>query len=230
MAEQKPFLDKDGVLYVKQKIKTANDKKVDKVEGMGLSHNDLTDDLLEKINNAGDSSFSGSFDDLSNKPTTVAGYGITDAKIEGKKVTLGANSVTVPSSTSELTNDAGFQTASQVSSAISSATQNLATNDSVSSAISTATTNMATKTYVTQQLANINKKTVVTSTTQMTDANTIYLMANEGSGNNMYDEYIVVDGTPEKVGTTEVDLTNYVQEDDLVPITNEEIDEIFADL
>ena len=138
--------------------------------------------------------------------------------------------MTVPSSTSELTNDAGFQTASQVSSAISSATQNLATNDSVSSAISTATTNMATKTYVTQQLANINKKTVVTSTTQMTDANTIYLMANEGSGNNIYDEYIVVDGTPEKVGTTEVDLTNYVQEDDLVPITNEEIDEIFADL
>ena len=85
---------------------------------------------------------------------------------------------------------------------------------------------MATKTYVTQQLANINKKQVVSSTEEMTDENTIYLLANEGSGNNVYDEYIVYNGTPEKIGTTEVDLTNYVKDTDLVAITNGEIDEI----
>lgn len=199
---------------------------------------------------------------VQNKPNTVAGYGITDANISGQVVKIGSNSVTVPSNTNELTNGAGYQTAGQVSSAISNATadfvteedvsdavssavadkvtttqmnsaidaatENLATNTSVTSAINSAITDMATKTYVTQQLANINKKTVVTSTTQMTDANTIYLMANEGSGNNIYDEYIVVSGKPEKVGTTEVDLTNYVQESDLVAITNGEIDDILA--
>ena len=61
----------------------------------------------------------------------------------------------------------------------------------------------------------------------MTDENTIYLMSNSGAGNNVYDEYIVVEGTPEKIGTTEVDLTGYLREEDLTELTNEEIDEIF---
>lgn len=42
--------------------------KVDKVAGKGLSTNDLTDELLTKINNAGDSSFTGNYEDLTNKP------------------------------------------------------------------------------------------------------------------------------------------------------------------
>ena len=48
--------------------------------------------------------------------------------------------------------------------------------------------------------------------------------------NNIYDEYLVINGKPEKVGTTAVDLTNYLQTDDLVEIQNQKIDEIFADL
>ena len=114
---------------------------------MGLSHNDLTDELVTKINNAGDSSFTGNYNDLTNKP---------DLSI-------------------------------------------YATTENMNSAISGATTDMATKTYVTQQLANINKKQIVESTTEMTDANTIYLMANSGSGNNVYDEYLVINGNPEKL-------------------------------
>lgn len=41
-------------------------------------------------------------------PTTISGYGITDASISDQTVTLGSNSVTVPTKTSELTNDANF--------------------------------------------------------------------------------------------------------------------------
>ena len=63
----------------------------------------------------------------------------------------------------------------------------------------------------------------------MTDTNTIYLIANEGTGNNIYDEYIVVNGTAEKVGTTEVDLTGYAKITDFVAVTNSEIDEMFVD-
>lgn len=44
---------------------------------------------------AGSSGFSGSFTDLTDVPTTIAGYGITDAKIENGVITLGANSVNV---------------------------------------------------------------------------------------------------------------------------------------
>lgn len=42
--------------------------KVDKVEGKGLSTNDLTDALLTKLNNAGTSNFSGKYTDLTEKP------------------------------------------------------------------------------------------------------------------------------------------------------------------
>jgi hypothetical protein len=45
---------------------------------------------------AGTSSFSGAFGDLSGKPTTISGYGITDAKIEQNVITLGSNTITVP--------------------------------------------------------------------------------------------------------------------------------------
>lgn len=426
MAEKK-YLDQNGLLYFWTKVKTFLDGKVDKVAGMGLSHNDLTDELVEKINNAGDSSFSGTYADLTGKPSingheltagdnTLATLGIqaagdyatttqlnnkvdkvsgkglstndytneeksklagieagaevnaisgvsvngaaqtpdeetkvvditvptklsqltndgsfvtdadythtdnnfTDAlltKLNGiaanaqvnvietiavngsnltptsKKVnitvptqtsdltndsnfvedadyvhtdnnyttteknklagiangaqanvieTIAVNGedqvptgkkvdISVPEAVSELTNDSGFQTATQVSSSISSAIADRPTTSQMTSAIQDATEGLATETYVTQQLANINKKQVVTSTSQMTDANTIYLMANEGGeANNIYDEYIVYNGKPEKIGTTEVDLTNYVQESELVAIQNNEIDSIMA--
>ena len=427
MAEKK-YLDQNGLLYFWTKVKGFLDKKVDKVEGMGLSHNDLTDELLQKINEAGSSSFTGAYADLTGKPSinghelasgnnTLATLGIQAAgdyatttqlnnkvdKVSGKGLStndyttpektklagietgaevnaingisvngaaqepdedtkvvditvptklsqltndgnfvtdanyvhtdknftealetklngIAANAqvnvietiavngsnltptskkvnITVPTQTSDLTNDSnfvedadyvhtdnnytttdknklagiangaqanvietiavngedltptskkvnievpenvsdlvndsGFQTASQVSTTVNNAVSNRPTTTQMTSAIQEATEGLATETYVTQQLANINKKQVVTSTTQMTDANTIYLMANEGGeANNIYDEYIVYNGKPEKIGTTEVDLTNYVQESELVAISNGDIDNIMAD-
>lgn len=426
MAEKK-YLDQNGLLYFWTKVKGFLDKKVDKVEGMGLSHNDLTDELVQKINEAGSSSFTGAYADLTGKPSinghelasgnnTLESLGIQAAgdyatttqlnnkvdKVSGKGLStndyttpektklaeieagaevnaingisvngapqtpdeetkvvditvptklsqltndgnfvvdanyvhtdknftealetklngIAANAqvnvietiavngsnltptskkvnITVPTQTSDLTNDSnfvedadyvhtdnnytttdknklagiangaqanvietiavngedltptgkkvnievpknvsdlvndsGFQTASQVSTTVNNAVSNRPTTAQMTSAIQEATEGLATETYVTQQLANINKKQVVTSTTQMTDANTIYLMANEGGeANNIYDEYIVYNGKPEKIGTTEVDLTNYVQESELVAISNGDIDTIMA--
>lgn len=43
---------------------------------------------------AGSSGFSGSFNDLTDVPTTLAGYGITDALIANGVITIGANSIT----------------------------------------------------------------------------------------------------------------------------------------
>lgn len=220
MADEKKFVGENALTYLKTLLKNKFAKKVDKEYKTGsqsdykvLSDNNLTDELKQKILDAGDSSFSGQFSDLTGKPTTLAGYGITDAKIEGKTVTLGLESVTVPTNNNQLENGAGYQTSSEVQ-----------------SAISTATADMATKSYVKEQLANINKKQIVTSTEEMTDPNIIYLISNSGAEDNIYDEYLVINGKPEKVGTTAVDLTNYVQSDDLVEIQNQKIDEIFADL
>lgn len=296
MANQKKFLDQNGVLYVWTKLKTLLGGKVDKEFKTGsqsqykvLSDNNLTDELVTKINNAGDSSFSGNYGDLKSKPSinghelasgensletlgiqaagdyaTKAELGNKVDKVEGKKLStedyttaektkLGgvqtgaqvnviesvkvngvaqgvdgkAVDIAVPTKVSQLSNDSKFQTETEVTGKVNSAVADKVSQTQMTSAISAATTDMATRAYVTQQLANINKKAVVTSTEEMTDENTIYLMANVGEEDNSYDEYIVYEGTPEKIGTTKVDLTNYVQDSDLIAITNGEIDEIF---
>lgn len=58
----------------------------------------------------------------------------------------------------------------------------------------------------------------------------IYLVPNNGNGDNVYSEYIwiTVDGNSkfEKIGTTQVDLSGYVQTTDLNAISNAEIDTI----
>lgn len=59
----------------------------------------------------------------------------------------------------------------------------------------------------------------------------IYLLANSGTAPNIYDEYIWIDGDPsgsfEKIGTTDIDLSGYVQASEMHALTNSEIDTIF---
>lgn len=177
---KKKFIDLDGLSHVFSKLSLMFNKKVDKVEGKGLSTNDLTDELKNKILNAGDSSFSGNYNDLINKP---------DLTVYAEKT----------------------QVAADISNAVSDKVTQTQMNTAINSAV-----------------ANMNKKQIVTSIEEMIDTNIIYLIANSGAGNNIYDEYLVVNGEPEKIGTTEMDLSGYLKSTDLVTITNEEIDEIFA--
>lgn len=86
-----------------QEHQAALNNKVDKVNGKGLSTNDLTDELLQKINNAGDSSFSGNYDDLTGKPGKASSikeglmYPDQVEKLEG--IEAGANNYTHPTYT-----------------------------------------------------------------------------------------------------------------------------------
>lgn len=59
-------------------------------------------------------------------------------------------------------------------------------------------------------------------------AGVIYLVSNSGSGQNVYDEYIWVSNAFEKIGTTDVDLSNYWSMTNLTAITTAEIDTITA--
>lgn len=57
---------------------------------------------------------------------------------------------------------------------------------------------------------------------------TIYLLPKTtAQTNNVYDEYMYINNVWEKIGTTEVDLSGYVKESDLVPISNQDIDAMF---
>lgn len=59
------YVNGDNLLYFWQKIKNKLLTKVDKVDGMGLSHNDLTDELKTKILSSG----TGAYSDLTGKPS-----------------------------------------------------------------------------------------------------------------------------------------------------------------
>lgn len=63
-AQFKP-LDENGLLFLWQQILS---QFVKKETGKGLSTNDLTDELLQKIQNAGESSFNGDYNSLKNQP------------------------------------------------------------------------------------------------------------------------------------------------------------------
>lgn len=137
------FLDKTGLARLWANISALADTKVDKVDGKGLSTNDFTDAYKDKVDNdpkfsasaaAGiktsditnwnnKSNFSGNYNDLSGKPTipTVNNTTLTIQKNGTTVKTFTANSasnvtanITVPTKTSDLTNDSGYITANDI--------------------------------------------------------------------------------------------------------------------
>ena len=127
---------------------------------------------------------------------------IDSIKVNGTAQTIRSKVVdlTVPTNNNQLTNGAGYQTASQVQSAINTALADI---------------------------TGIDFQIVTTLPTTGTKG-VIYLVSNGGSGQNIYDEYIWVNNKYEKIGSTSVDLSGYVQFTDLEAITNAEIDTIVA--
>lgn len=60
------------------------------------------------------------------------------------------------------------------------------------------------------------------------DENTIYLILAEGGGDgDIYDEYLLIDGSMEKIGSTRLDLSGMLTTDDLA--TNDDIDAMFEE-
>ena len=103
----------------------------------------------------------------------------------------------IPTKTSDLTNNSGFITK--------------AVNDLTNYYLKSET---YTKEEVQSLISAINSVTLqkVESLPEMEESNVIYLVPKSGSGNDIYNEYIFIDGKPEHIGCTQVDLSNYVQE------------------
>ena len=94
---------------------------------------------------------------------------------------------TIPTNVSAFTNDANYQNSSQVQSAIATAVGDITSFDY----------------QVVQTLPATGVK------------GTIYLVPNSGTSPNIYDEYIYVNNSFEKIGTTEIDLSDYVTNSEL---------------
>lgn len=103
----------------------------------------------------------------------------------------------IPTETSDLTNNSGFITK--------------AVNDLTNYYLKSET---YTKEEVQSLISALNSVSLkkVDSLPESGDSNVIYLVPKSGSGNDIYNEYIYIDGKPEHIGSTQVDLSNYVQE------------------
>ena len=110
----------------------------------------------------------------------------------------------------------------------------LSTNISLTAADVGATTMTQVNSALETALNNFSQAAMVVVTTLptayiATNAHCIFLIANSGTAPNAYDEYIWVTDTTtnahtlEKIGTTAVDLTDYLKTTDMVELTTAEI-------
>ena len=244
------YLDYDGLLYFWGKIKDKLNNKVDKVEGKDLSTNDYTTAEKDKLAGIASGANKTTVEDvLTSTSTTNAlsakqgkvlndkiasinnvasgkgdmlkstydadGDGVVDnAKaLNGHEDSYFAKATDIPTKTSQLTNDSSFTTMSAVEE------KDYQTKNQVTSAIASA---IAGVTQFDMQ--------VVTNLPATGKKGVIYLIAHEHGTNDSYDEYIwVTNGSTsnfEKLGNTDINLSAYVKNTDLVSITNAEIDAI----
>ena len=90
--------------------------------------------------------------------------------------------------------------------------------------------NNETKNITLEQIVNIAKanitilsKKVVSTIADVTDENILYLVPASDKDGNIYNEYMLIDGEPEKVGSQDVDLTGYAKTTDVEVMINNAI-------
>ena len=160
------IVDLDGLRYYNTKVDSKLNNKVDKVDGKGLSSNDYTNSEQSKLSNIEANAQVNIIESISvnGTPSTITSKGVN---------------ITVPTNNNQLTNGAGYQTASEVSTAISTA------------------------------IANSQKisKELVDELPATGQENVIYLVPNGKSGRNVKDEYIWINNSWEQIGSSDVDLS-----------------------
>lgn len=186
------------------KIKTALNGKVDVVSGKGLSTNDYTSAEKQK---------------LSGIASGAQANVIESVKVNGTKLTPSSKAVdvTVPTKTSQLTNDSGYQSATSVESIITA--KGYQTQSQVQSLINSAVGNITSIRYE-----------KVTSLPATGSNGVIYLVAHSHGTQDIYDEYIWLSETKtyEKIGNTDIDLSAYVKKSELTAITTNDLNTMWG--
>ena len=194
----KEYLDRDGLLYVWQKIrslfalKTDLDSKVDKVTGKGLSANDLTDTLKA------------SYDQAVTQVQTMASQ-------LGEPNTIEAIQLNGKALTPDTSKTINIVSSSLSGYGITDAYTKTETNQAIQAAIGGLT-----------QLSY--QKVDALPATGSTGV--IYLVAHSHGTQDVFDEYIWYSNAFEKIGNTDIDLSGYLRAADLKAITNSDIDSL----
>ena len=200
-------LGRTGVLWLMNKVKSALATKVDKVEGKGLSTNDLTAALKSTYDTA--VSDVAALKKQGGEPNKIASISVNGTAVtpdSAKNVDL-----TVPTTAGIKSQIEAYkyQTSAQVESAITA--KGYQTSAQVQSAITSALSGVTSiDLQVVKSLPTTGKKGV------------IYLVAHSHSDSgDIYDEFVWVESTKtfEKIGNTDVDLSAYVKSADITDIS-----------
>lgn len=198
------YLDKSGLTLLISKIKASLSGKVDVVSGKGLSTNDYTSAEKSKLNGI-----------ASGAQANV----IESVKVNGTELTPSSKAVnvTVPTQTSQLSNDSGFQNATQVNSTITS--KGYQTQSQVQSLINSAVGNITSIKYE-----------KVSSLPTSGSNGVIYLVAHSHGAQDIYDEYIWLSEskTFEKIGNTDIDLSAYTKKSELTAISTSDLNTMWG--
>ncbi len=198
------YLDKSGLTLLISKIKTALNDKVNVVSGKGLSTNDYTSEEKQKLSGI-----------ASGAQVNV----IESVKVNGTKVEPSSKSVdiSVPTKTSQLTNDSGYQSRESVESIVTG--KGYQTQSQVQSLINSAVGNITSIRYE-----------KVTSLPATGSNGVIYLVAHSHGTQDIYDEYIWLSETKtfEKIGNTDIDLSAYVKKSELTAITTNDLNTMWG--
>ena len=110
--------------------------------------------------------------------------------------------------------------------AVTGLTDKVADHETRIGSVEAGLTNVYTKSQTDEKIATeIGKQAhfsakVVTNTDEMTDATTLYLMKTAETGEDLYEEWILINGVATKIGTTATDLTDYA--------TTEEVESLIS--
>lgn len=232
------YLDKNATLYLLQKISNWLDGKVDKVSGKGLSTNDFTTALLNKLNGIATGANKTTIENVLTSTSTTNALSAAQGKALKDLITELQNSMgelgygDMMKNVYDTDNDGVVDNAEKLGGQLPSYYAAKATTLS-GYGITDAYTKTAADSAIAAAVANAGhlKRSIVTALPAIgsADANTIYMLkADNNSSDNKYIEYMAINGVWEKTGDTSVDLTPYMKTEDLVPITNSEIDELIA--
>ena len=208
---------------VKQYVSSMVSNKVDKVDGKGLSTNDLTSALKSNYDKAYTHSQS------THAPTNAQANVIESVKVNGTALSVSSKAVnvTVPTKTSELTNDSSFTTMSAVEG------KGYQTSSQVNSIVTGKGYQTASQvqTLINNAVSGITgiEFSVVSSLPSTGAKGVIYLVAHTHGTNDGYDEYIWLSDSNkfEKIGNTDIDLSAYLKSSDVTELTNTEIQNLW---
>lgn len=226
------YLTLSGLQTFWNGVKSKLNTKVDKVDGKGLSTNDLTNELKAQYDAA--YQYTSTTDAEKNTIVSVKVNGVALSPDEDRAVDVSVPTGALASKDAVAESDLAVDLANKINGKADAATTlagygiaDAYTKTETDTAISTA---VAGASHLKKVLSTAEEIAAFEAAPETANVDTIYLLKDESvTGSDKYKEYTVIGDAFVCIGDTSVDLTSYVLASDIVAITDEEINAMFEE-